>query len=507
MADFNYFDFSGGIDRYNSKPMVNQTTKKCYWADAKNIEFLDNKGLARMNGSTLLKDMASKILGLKEIVVNGNKELLVNTADGKLNRLDNAGNLTEVLTGFSTSEKCNYSDFINDYSVIITDGVNDPIYYYYSGGDNTDTCDATTATPYNIRTKNIATHKGRVFLGDGATLYYSALGKFDDWTTSSDAGSISNFQSDNSPITCLGTFKDYLVIHKGENAYLLSGSAPDDFVIVPFADKGALSPFGVKTIDNNHYFFNNGLYPFSQVGELNQIRLQNNIDRIIEKEISGYNANVVNEYQLLHYRNKKQMWFFLAKGTSEYFNTIYIYDYLNQAWFKRVVPYDINYACEFNNGIVTGDKDGKIYQEDLGNTFNGTAIEFEWYSPYYHFGNPNKKKTIEEFYLIFDSGADNVFTLKTRKDYNDYEIDEESEIELLNGDDMLWASDDETVGGDWADDAETVGGEWSSEGTIEYERDNISGSNRSVQLIIQGDTSTDSVNLLGFEFRDVVLDE
>jgi len=502
MADKNYFDFSGGLDAYNSKPLVGQSEKKCYLTGCQNIELLNNKGLKRMAGSVLKKDVGSKILGMKEFELNGNRELIVNAADGKCYRLDANNALNELKTGLSLTAKCNYAEFIKDYGVIVSNGVDDLFYVFNNGVDHADNCNATTSGGHNIRSRAIEVYKNYIFVVDGSTLYYSARGIFNDWTTVNDSGSINNFHSDNSPGTALKSYKSYLAIHKEKQTYFLSGDDPESFSIIPFADKGSLSPFGVSTVDNTQYFYNNGFYTFAQVGDNNQIRLQDDIAKIIRNDLQDLNAGKINENMILHYKNKNQLWWFVANNTDDYFNTIFIYDYDNKCWFKRVVPYNVTYACEYDGYVLTGTDTGLILKEGFGKTFNGLDMGALWFVnlPYLHFGQPNKKKTIDEPYIIFDAGADNKFTLKLRKDYNDYEIDEEDRITLTNGEDLVWDdnSDNATV---WDDNS------WSQEGNIEYERINISGSNRSVQPIFAGTEDGDDLNIIGLELRDILIDE
>lgn len=495
MVDYNYYDFSGGIDKYNSKPLIGQKMNRLFWADSENVELLNNKGLKKMAGSTVIADMGYKILGLKEYIRGTNKDILVNTEEGKFYRVSSAGVKTQIKTGLDTAARVNYAEFIADFGVIVANGVDDPFYYYYSGGDTTSACNATTSGSHAIRSQSMAVYKSHIFFGEGATLYHSARGKYNDWTTASDSGSITNFHSDSSPIKALSVYKSYLAIHKENQSYLLSGDSAEDFSIIPFADKGALSPWGAWTINNNHYFYNNGLFVFEQVGELNQIRLGDDIAEIIIQELENVNKSQIGYYQILQYKGKNQLWFFIAKNSDEVINIIYIYDYTNKCWFKRVVPYNIVFAAEYNNGIITGTDTGLILQEAVGSDFNGANIDFIWYSPYLHFGMPNKKKTIDEMYYIFDSGADNKFLVKTREDYNDYEIYNQTSINMDSGSGSLW---DELV---WDVD------DWASEGTIESERDNISGSNKAFQLIFMSAEDNDNINLLGIEFRDITIDE
>ena len=83
----------------------------------------------------------------------------------------------------------------------------------------------------------IAVYKGRVWCSKGSTIYYSALGTYNDFKSEDDAGYINDFHTDTDDIITMNTYKDYLAIYKKERVYLLSGSNPEDFAITLFADK------------------------------------------------------------------------------------------------------------------------------------------------------------------------------------------------------------------------------------------------------------------------------
>lgn len=81
-------------------------------------------------------------------------------------------------------------------------------------------------------------------------------------------------------------YKDYLAIYKKNSVYLLTGTSPDDFAIVPFANKGAYGNNSIVNVDNKQYFLSNGIYALEQVGELNQIQLGSEIPKRLNKSLT-----------------------------------------------------------------------------------------------------------------------------------------------------------------------------------------------------------------------------
>lgn len=67
-------------------------------------------------------------------------------------------------------------------------------------------------------------------------------------------------------------------------------------------------------------------------------------------------------------QTKTRYGFFIPYNSDDYYHTIWINDYVNKAWYKRVVPQDVTAACLFEDYVVTGDASGNIYREDYGNS-------------------------------------------------------------------------------------------------------------------------------------------
>ena len=49
--EVNYFDLSGGINQSSTKTELGMNPKIIYWADSKNVEIYNNKGVIRQKGN------------------------------------------------------------------------------------------------------------------------------------------------------------------------------------------------------------------------------------------------------------------------------------------------------------------------------------------------------------------------------------------------------------------------------------------------------------------------
>ena len=510
MSDFRnyqFYNFQGGLDFKNSAPLVEQNEKKASWADGYNVELLQNGGITKMKGSQLLAQMPEEskdeIIGGFEGEKNGNKFLVVVTSDGNFYQVI-GDNFVLKKSGLTAGAKPNFKVYLN--GVFVSNGFDEPFLFIPDVQNEIKPTNCTTSGGHAIRGNALEIYKGRVWIADGSTLYYSALGKYNDWRSENDAGSISNFHNDTSPITALCCYKNALVIHKKEASFILTGNSPDNFTIQPFSNLGAISPFGINTADGRHLFFNRQIYPF-QVNELGEIVQGSAVSLIIESKLDEF-LNTKNENcMLLNYKDKSQLWCFLYKSNQDYIKEILVYDYINNAWFIRKVPYEISSAWEFDGIIYSATPDGKIIKEAVGSSFLGETVDFMWMSPFFHFGQVNIPKTVEELALVLSTDRDNNFHFQVRKDYSMYEIFDRDFFTNIASNTLVFSDNEGNHGQGVLNDENTEYGYVTlPPQKVENFLTNITGSNKAIQIEVFGNELHHSLALLGLEFRDVYFD-
>lgn len=504
-----FYNLAGGINQAATKTELGLDTKKLYWADAKNVEILQNSGIIRQNGNTLMLQLTNEeeIIGLHQLKEGKTYKLLIATNSGNL-FVYSAQNqiITQLEKTIDGTSRVNFTDFLD--GVVVSSAKDELFYINNDNGYLIEDCNLNDSTGAAIKSDVVCVYGGRIWVGYGAALYYSALGTYNDFTTQGDAGYINNFHTDTNDITALKTYKDYLAIYKDNSVYFLSGSSNEDFKIIPFVDKGTKSFSGVVSVNNKQYFINQGVFSLEQAGLLSQIQLGGEITLKIKSEFDNFDKTRFDEVIVLNYEAKNQVWYFIPYKNDDYFHTIWIYNYIEDAWFKRVLPQDIMTACMFEEYIVTADKNGKVYREDFGNTFNGTPIEFMWKSPFLAAGNSNIRKTIEEFYFILDEGCDNNFNFSVYKNYDNTYKDDTDLIYSTNSDNLIWGSDDLSgnLSFNWSDDLNSSSSFW-AKGVDSVYKAEISESNYSVQLCVEGTTVEQNSAIIGLEFKEIYLDE
>ena len=58
-----YYNLSGGINQSLTKTELGMDTKKIYWADAENVEILQNRGVVKQKGNSLFWILKKKLRG------------------------------------------------------------------------------------------------------------------------------------------------------------------------------------------------------------------------------------------------------------------------------------------------------------------------------------------------------------------------------------------------------------------------------------------------------------
>lgn len=505
--DINYFDLSGGIKQSSTKTELGLNPQKIYWTDSKNIEIYKNKGIIKQKGNSLLISLPTpeQITGMHELEKENKFKLIITTISGKIYVYLFDSNKLKLLDKKINGTNVIFTKFLN--GIIISTEADEM--FYIKDNDNFDIveCNLQNLKNETFYPKCVTIYKGRIWCSEGSTIYYSALGTYNDFKTENDAGYIKDFHTDTSDIVTMRTYKDYLAIYKKDRVYLLSGSNPDDFSIELFADKGTCAGDSIVNVDNKQYFMSNGIYALEQVGELNQIRLGAEISGNISPEFENFDNTRFDEMFVLHYQNKHQVWYFFPYIDDEYFHTIWINDYLNHAWYKRILPQNITTACNVNFKIYTADNLGNIYLEDFGTTFDGNSIPFMWKSPFLSLGNVLHRKLIDEFYFVLDDIYDNNFKFSIFKDYDSEYQDDKELIFAKHLSHFMWSGENTPDEPQycWNDEISEVP-VWPIS-TNAMEKAEICGSNYSIQLCVEGDEITNNCAIIGLQFREIYNDD
>lgn len=505
--DINYFDLSGGINQASTKTELGTNVKTVYWTDSKNIEIYNNRGIIKQKGNTLFLELPEPepIIGMHEMESDSSFKLIIITDSGKIYIYKEDSDSLTLLEKTLTGSNIKFANFLR--GIVIATESDEMFYIKDNNTSDIVSCNFKDKSGNIIYPECICIYRGRLWCAKESTVYYSALGTYDNFELENDAGYINDFHTDTNNIIGMQNYKGYLAIYKKDKVYLLSGSNPTDFAVTPFADKGTIASNSLINVDNKQYFLSNGIYALEQVGELNQIRLGGEISMAIKDEFYSFDSSKLKNTIALHYQNKSQTWFLFPYLGDKYYHTIWINDYVNKAWYKRVLPQNITTACNFNSYILTADDNGRIYKEDFGTTFDGKSINFLWKSPFFSLGNVHHRKLIDEFYFILDDVNDNKFKFSVFKDYDSNYSEDEEFITSRHYNHLIWADNESPDKIEYCWSTENSEAPIWSINTDVLEKAEIYGSCYSVQLCIEGDNFDDNCAIIGLQFREIYNDD
>lgn len=272
-----------------------------------------------------------------------------------------------------------------------------------------------------IRGLALQAYKGRLFVGGNDNiLYYSELGKYNGWDVKYDAGAIPPFYNDTSEIFGLGLFASYLLIHRKDYTYVLSGdSDPSSWQVQPYADISCESQQSFIATNNSYYVFarkNGGIYPLLKrtiysdrfVGDELSVKVRNLFDSL--------NMNRLNEIYCVSYPRKRYMIMYMPFLEGNGSNIALIWDFQTNSWLRRIVPQVVTCAFQYSDNVYIGTLNGEVLREFSGTTFNGLDINFYWRSPWFDFADGSSYQSIREFRIQISDDDTNNFYIRNRRD-------------------------------------------------------------------------------------------
>jgi hypothetical protein len=387
--DQGFLNLIGGLDTRLNDEAQKENVEFTFWSDASNVE-VDGSVVKTMLGNVdILAVDYSGMLNLFNYKP-GDYDLLVGmNTSGEVFSVDvTTGGILALTSGFN-NVKPHLSQYGDD--LVIINGVNDPVIYSYL---------TTTVTPSTLYAEKSVygycgcAFKGRLFIADGSTLYYCALGDPTDWTTANDAGYIQNFFNDRSDIKGLENYGEYMVIHKVGRSYLLKGNEPGNFEITPYVSKGSSSRFGICNLFNEQFFFSDGIFSLGQFGDLGQVTASAEYSIRIHSLFSDIDLTKLDEIVIVPYSNKNQMLIYVPIVGVSGLSKCFVMDF-NRAELPRFWKRDqqvITGACGYKGDVYTCTSNGKILKEFYGNTLDGAILNSYFYSCWISFKEFAKTK-------------------------------------------------------------------------------------------------------------------
>ena len=195
-----YYNLNGGINTSRTRIGLGQDSKKLYWWDSYNVEIYKNQGISRIKGNQIVlkTDEECQILGLYEYPKNTNSFVFV-TSNNEVYHYDSVTeNSTLVKTFEKDVSKVSFVHYLD--GIVIATNSNPGIFYNINSDEPLHNLDLQDSNDEPISSEVVAVYANRLWVAKGSTIYFSALGRYDDWTSPADAGYIAKFHSSSSEI-------------------------------------------------------------------------------------------------------------------------------------------------------------------------------------------------------------------------------------------------------------------------------------------------------------------
>ena len=433
----------------------------------RNFEVSDEGTYRRINGFTLFGDTlpnsTEDIEGLLVyadgvITVAGNDIFFSQDGESTWLQLNKAsvaggGDNYSAFTGRSelaltSVDQCEFAIFegASDFGeVVITDksGNNKPFLFKMTGTNTDITARTFFASQITISGDTAAKFctihdKHLVVAGDPSTpntIYYSSTNDIDSFSGSG-AGSITLEDK----VVGLKSFRNELFIFCQNSIFKLQNiNNASTVAIVPVTKNvGCLDGKTIQEIAGDLIFLApDGFRTVAGTSRIGDVEL-GTISQAIQPIIN----NIANNADTLQFssvvlRNKSQYRMFYSDVSESQFTAKGVIGTLRANGFEWSETVGIA-APSITSGFTSsgvekvyhGDRDGKIYNHNTGNSFNGTNIEAEYQSPDYDYGDLGTRKTLDYVKIAFTPEGDCQPSLRVRFDYDSLDSPQPADIVL-----------------------------------------------------------------------------
>ena len=148
-------------------------TKNIYWSDSKNIEILRNKGIIRQKGNALFKSLPNEesITAMQELKSGDDSKLVIATSSGHLYIYDETSTLIQLEKTIVSSQP-KIVEFLNG---VLVYSQEDEMFYIKNNDEyEIEDCNLVKEDETPIYPTVVTPYKGRVWVAEGSTLYFSA---------------------------------------------------------------------------------------------------------------------------------------------------------------------------------------------------------------------------------------------------------------------------------------------------------------------------------------------
>lgn len=296
----------------------------------------------------------------------------------------------------STKMRFERYNFTGTPTLVAVDGANFPFKYFGS------TFSPISNAPSDVLgASHVTQFKNHLFFAKGTNLTFTSPFTDTDFSAANGAGVINLAHT----VTGMIVFREQLIIFSTNQIHRLVGNTISDFQLQPISsdigcvrtdtiqevggDIAFLGPDGVRLLSGTEKIGDFGFAVASRP-------IQSEVDSLVASNTS-FTSCVIrgkNQYRLLGYASNR---------TSETSSGVLATQFVDQtvqgmAWaeLKGILAYvadSIYSAADSSETVIFANKDGYVYRLESGNSFDGTAITAQYFTPHIPITDPRVRKT------------------------------------------------------------------------------------------------------------------
>ena len=301
--------------------------------------------------------------------------------------------------------KARFADFnfTQEDKTIFVDSKSFPVIYNASGNGFTALTSSNSSDVQGA--ENVVVFKNHAFYSKGSKIFFTVPNTVDNFATGSGAGTI-NVGFD---VTGMVGFRDQLIIFTTDTIKKLVGNTSSDFRLEPITDRiGCINPDSIQEFGGDiAYLSPDGIRLLSATDRIGDLALDIASDPIY-KDANDFIAQTDTFCSVL-VRGKSQYRLFAyipsvqAASAAGLIATKFIAQGGTGIAWSTTKGLKVNVADSTYSGatetIMFGNDDGFCYRMDSGNSFDGSAIEAVYESPFMPITDPQIRKTLYKLSL------------------------------------------------------------------------------------------------------------
>jgi len=307
--------------------------------------------------------------------------------------------ITFLSSGLTDSTKMRFEryNFTGTPTIVGVDGANRP--FKYSGSNFS----VITSAPSDVLgATHVVQFKNHLFFAKGTSLAFTAPYTDADFSSANGAGIISLTHN----VTGLIVFREQLIIFSTNQIHRLVGNTISDFQLQPIsADIGCVRTDTIQEVGGDIAFLGpDGVRLLSATDKIGDFGfavasrpIQSEVDDLVSSNTS-FTSCVIrgkNQYRLFGYASNRTPETAVGVIATQFADqTVQGMAWAELSGILAYVSDGIYSSADASETILFANKDGYVYRLESGNSFDGTVISAQYFTPHIPLSDPRVRKTL-----------------------------------------------------------------------------------------------------------------